>query len=92
LESAGNSQLKIDTRQVKAEFPLGDIGLEPKVWDLGFLEKSLQVYHLPDVLETHEVEFSIPIKNLKPGDNPIYICAIQEDGFLVWSSPIYLVR
>jgi len=70
---------------------LHEIGLEPKVWELGFLEKSLQVYQLPDRLEKCEIEFSIGIKDLKQGDNPIYIRAMQEDGFLVWSSPIYLV-
>jgi len=92
LESGDNAQFKIDTKQIKAEFTLDEIGLEPKIWDLGFLEKSLQVYRLPDALDKPEVEFSIPIKGIKPGDNPIYIRAMQEDGFLIWSSPIYLVR
>jgi hypothetical protein len=92
LELEENTQFKVDSKQVEAEFSLDDIGLEPKVWDLGFLEKSLQVYRLPDVLESREVEFSIPINDLKKGDNPIYIRAMQEDGYLVWSSPIYLVR
>ncbi|MBM3137430.1 MAG: DUF3604 domain-containing protein [Chloroflexi bacterium] len=92
LNSAGNAQFKIDTKQVKAEFSIAEIGLEPKVWDLGFLEKTLQVYRLPDVLDRREVEFSLPVQGLKPGDNPIYIRAMQEDGFLIWSSPIYLVR
>jgi len=92
LDSAGKAQFKIDTHQVKAEFSVADIGLKPKVWDLGFLEKSLQAYRLPDVLESREVGFSIPLQEFRLGDNPIYIRAMQEDGFLVWSSPIYLVR
>lgn len=92
LESGDKAQFKIDTKQINADFSSDDIGLEPKVWDLGFLEKSLQVYRLPDVLDKREVEFSLPIKGMKPGDNPIYIRAMQEDGHLIWSSPIYLVR
>jgi hypothetical protein len=92
LESENTTLFKIDTKQVKAEFSLDEIGLEPKLWDLGFLEKSIQVYRLPNVLETREVEFSVPIKGISQGDNPIYIRAMQEDGFLIWSSPIYLVR
>jgi hypothetical protein len=26
------------------------------------------------------------------GDNPLYVRITQEDGHLVWSSPIYLYR
>ena len=91
LAQADSGCCEIDSKQIKTTFSLHEIGLEPKVWELGFLEKSLQVYQLPDRLEKCEIEFSIGIKDLKQGDNPIYIRAMQEDGFLVWSSPIYLV-
>jgi hypothetical protein len=26
------------------------------------------------------------------GDNALYVCLTQEDGHLVWSSPIYIFR
>ena len=29
---------------------------------------------------------------LHPGDNPLYVHVVQEDGQMAWSSPIYLVR
>ncbi len=92
LENQENGQFNIETKQVKAEFELDNLGLEPKVWDLGFLDKSLQVYRLPDTLDSQPVEFSIPVTDLKKGDNPIYIRATQEDGCLIWSSPIYLIK
>ena len=92
LEHRENGQFVLETKQVKAEFALNGIGLEPKIWDLGFLDKSLQVYRLPDSLDEQPVEFSIPIMNLKNGDNPIYIRATQEDGYQIWSSPVYLVK
>ena len=36
-------------------------------------------------------EFTPSPKQLGNGDNPIYICVVQEDGHMAWSSPIYLV-
>jgi len=27
---------------------------------------------------------------LNSGDNPIYVCVVQQDGHMAWSSPIYL--
>jgi hypothetical protein len=92
LENQGKGQFIIETKQVKAEFTLDGIGLDPKVWDLGALEKSLQVYRLPDTLDGQPVEFSIPVADLKKGDNPIFIRAMQENGCLIWSSPVYLIR
>jgi len=30
------------------------------------------------------------LENLKPGDNPIYMHVIQEDGHMAWTSPVYV--
>lgn len=92
LEKDAAGQFEINSIQAKTKFSMEEIGLDPKVWDFGELEKSLQVYRLPDEMEKKEVEFSMPIKNLKKGDNPIFIRAIQENGYLVWSSPVFLVK
>ena len=90
LAEGSGGQVEINTAQIKARCALDELGLEPKVWELGGLEKELRIYRLPDKLEKKEVSFTLPIKNLKKGDNPIYIRGMQEDGHLVWSSPVYL--
>ncbi len=29
---------------------------------------------------------------LKKGCNPLYLCAVQEDGHMAWTSPVYMMR
>ena len=35
--------------------------------------------------------FAIPKEHMVRGDNPLYVCVVQEDGHMAWSSPIYAV-
>jgi hypothetical protein len=92
LGKPSGGTLAIDTEQVKLTCDIDEIGLEAKVWECGELEKALSICRLPDRQKTNEFSFSLPIENLKQGDNPIYIRMSQEDGHLAWSSPIYVVK
>ena len=61
---------------------------------LGGVGKQIQAYQLPPEGGSCELtaEFQPTKQMLNRGDNPIYICVVQEDGHMAWSSPIYLVR
>jgi hypothetical protein len=50
------------------------------------------VFRLPDENPHRRLLLSrrIPLKTT--GDNALYVCLTQEDGHLVWSSPIYVFR
>jgi hypothetical protein len=50
------------------------------------------VFRLPDENPHRQLRLSrrIPLKST--GDNALYVCLTQEDGHLVWSSPIYVFR
>lgn len=91
LEKPSGGTLEIDTVQVKAVCEIDKLGLEPLVWECGGLEKALKVYRLPDRQESNEFSFTLPLADLKKGDNPIFIRMAQEDGHLAWSSPVYVV-
>ena len=69
-----------------------ELGLAPKIWEMGELEKYIRVERLPDEENPTEFSFRVPINNLKTGDNPIFIRMTQEDGQKAWSSPVYLVK
>lgn len=84
-------KLSIETTHLKAECFLRDLRDEAKSWILGDLDKEMIIYRLPEKLDKDQIEFELPINNLKSGDNPIYIRGTQEDGFRIWSSPIYLI-
>ncbi len=91
LEKPAAGTLIIDTVQRKASCPVRSIGLAPKTWQAGGLDKQIQAYRLPKRSGPSEFEFQIPLTRLLKGDNPIYVCVRQEDGHLAWSSPIYIV-
>lgn len=83
--------IKINTVQGNIEMDVAAIGLEPKVWDFGDLRKEIRIYRLPDQQTTNQFSFSLPLTGLYKGDNPIYIRTCQEDEYIAWTSPIYLV-
>jgi len=82
--------LHICTEQGEVECPVDSLSHEPRTWPYGGLRKELSIYRLP-ARTTREVSLTLPLTDLHPGDNPIYIKLVQEDGHMAWSSPIYMV-
>ena len=92
LEKSDGGQLVLDTAQGQFRCDVSEIGIKPILWQCGGLRKQIQVYRLPDDLDSYSYEFELPLDDLTPGDNPVYVRVTQLDGHMVWSSPIYLVR
>ena len=89
LERPYAGALRIDTVQRRATCAVRSIGLAPRTWKAGGLDKQIRVYRLPDPPRPTEYDLSLPLTDLVAGDNPIYVCVGQEDGHRAWSSPIY---
>ena len=92
LGEGDSGHLCLDTLQGQFRCDVAEIGYTPTVWPCGGLRKQIQAYRLPDKLDAHCIEFDLPLSDLAPGDNPIYVRVDQMDGHMAWSSPIYLVR
>ena len=85
--------LKIETPLIKAGVPLEDIGYEDEVFDnSGVLPRYLKLFRLPSENLHKTMRFSRSIDLKSSGDNPVFIRVTQEDGTLVWTSPIYTYR
>ena len=82
--------LRIDTPLVKCEIAVADIGREDMVFDAGGIRRRIRVFRLPDENPYREVKLSRRIALRPAGDNALYVCLTQEDGHLIWSSPIYV--
>lgn len=82
--------LRIDTALVQANIPLSEIGFEDRAFEAGGIGRRIRVFRLPDENPNRKVhvERTIPLRS--EGDNALYVCLTQEDGHLVWSSPIYI--
>ncbi len=92
LDDPDSGSIEVETLQGSVTSEISAIGLQPLVWDYGGLQKRIEVYRLPEEPGSREFEFSLPLTDLRKGDNPIYIRMTQEDGQMAWSSPVYLVR
>jgi hypothetical protein len=92
LKKPHEGWLDMKTLQRRIECTISSIGLEPQLWECGGLRKKIEIYRLPEGQRSCEFSFSLPLTDLQPGDNPIYIRMTQEDGHMAWTSPIYLER
>ncbi len=91
LEYPSQGILTINTELVKAEIQIGDIGMNDIIFDAGGINRRIRVFRMPDHNPCHEVAFTRRIAILPEQDNALYVCITQEDGHLIWSSPIYII-
>ena len=84
--------LKIETALVQTEIPVAEIGLEDRVFEAGGIARRIRVFRLPDENPQRRVTLERRIALAGDRDNALYVCLTQEDGHLVWSSPIYIFR
>ena len=90
LEKPRAGLLEIETPERRVECEIGSVGLDPRVWKCGGLRTKIEVYRLPDRQYSHEFAFTLPLTELREGDNAIYVRMTQEDGHTAWTSPVYL--
>jgi hypothetical protein len=84
--------LRIDTPLVKCDIAIADIGREDLVFEAGGIGRRIRVFRLPDENQHQQVQISRRIPLQTEHDNALYVCITQEDGHLIWSSPIYVIR
>jgi hypothetical protein len=88
---AGSIDIKLNEIGVCEE--IRSIGFQPRIHRYDGLDKKLEIYRLPSERSNHKVmEFTIQVRDLNRGDNPLFVRVAQEDGHIAWSSPIYAVR
>ncbi|NYT36495.1 DUF3604 domain-containing protein [Allopusillimonas soli] len=92
LQASHNGTLRIDTPLVKETVDVGAIGMEPVTFENGGIKRRLQIYRLPDRNECRRVKHRVRVPLHRGKDNAIYLRATTEDGFFIYSSPVYVVR
>ena len=92
LADPKKGRLKIDTALVKCEVTVADIGRDDLVFEAGGIKRRMRIFRLPDENRHRTIELSRRIALKGAGDSALYVCLTQEDGHLVWSSPIYVFR
>jgi hypothetical protein len=82
--------LRIETGLVKAEVALRDLLASEKRWEAGGLGRGMRAWLMPDDAPS-AFRFTRRMA-LKPGDNGLYLRTTFEDGSVLWTSPVYLLR
>jgi len=90
LRRPNAGRIEVETPEGKVSVGLKEIGRIGRTWDYGGVAKRLKVARLPDRPLSSTMMVSHRLENLKPGDNPIYMHVIQEDGHMAWTSPVYV--
>ena len=85
-----DGSLRIATGLVSAELKLRDLLDGERVWEAGGLGRRLRASLLPAAPPA-----SLRLRRtiaLRPGDNALYLRTTFEDGSVLWTSPVYLLR
>ncbi|MEM8774247.1 MAG: DUF3604 domain-containing protein [Pseudomonadota bacterium] len=92
LDGPLSGRLTCKTSLVDANVILDDLAIDGLEFDAGGLDRKLKAYALPDSLSQSKVDLRTPVSLLETGDTPIWVRVTTEDGFVAWSSPIYLIK
>src|SRR5262245_52450424 len=91
LEHA-TGKLAFKTAPVAGEAAIAELGLEPRVFAAGGLDRAVKLQRLPEVMSEPRMLLRRRIKARPAGAPRLYVRVQQEDGHRMWSSPIYLFR
>jgi len=83
--------LHIDTNLVQARIAIRDLLAGEAVWEAGGLGRRMRAFLLPDDAPV-SMRFERTITLQDDADNALYLRATFEDGSVLWTSPIYLLR
>lgn len=92
LADPNQGQLHIETPLINETIEIATIGMEPLVFENGGIRRRLQVYRLPDENSCRRMAQRVRVPLHRGKDNAIYLRATTEDGFFIYSSPIYIAR
>ena len=85
-------KLAFKTAPVSGEATIAEVGLEPRIFAAGGLERAVKLQRLPETMTESRMVLQRRIKVRPTGDTRLYVRVQQEDGHRLWSSPIYLFR
>jgi hypothetical protein len=92
LEERDAGELSVETPLVSRSIPVRDIGLTPIVLEAGGIKRQMQIYRLPDTNSCRRFKARVRVPLHSGKDNAIYLRASTEDGFFIYSSPVYVTR
>jgi hypothetical protein len=78
--------------RVSFRFHVNELGLKPKVIDVGPVERRVTARRLAAGYTGRAAEFKFIDEGFNIGVNAYWVRIVQSDGEMAWSSPIYVNR
>ncbi len=92
LEQADSGSIQFESRVGQISLDLAELGLKQKVFDFGGMGLKVRVQRYPENLTLSPLLLEREVALQAGKMNPFLIKAIQEDGQIAWSSPIYVTH
>jgi hypothetical protein len=92
LAEATDGVVSFRTEPVSGTCAIGELGVEPRMFEAGGLKRAISLQRLPAVMTERRLTLRRTIAVRPQGDTRLFVRVQQEDGHRMWSSPIYLWR
>ena len=89
--SDDDATFEIETPMGSVKRKITEIDHTPFVESYGKLARELRISRQPADYSVFSLHLERNI-GLIEGDNPLWLCAVFEDGHQAWSSPIYFIQ
>lgn len=90
IEAQSDSVLHFTSAPLSFEIALKDITSDPIIRDAGGIRQQVRLQRLPRCSLGRTVRMDHVDDSVKPGWNAYYLKAVQTDGNMGWTSPIYV--
>ena len=84
--------IRFETDRLGVRVKIEDLTARPKVFRAGGVDARVEVYRVPPKNAPRRLDFVLPLKNLRSGDNPVFVKVVQRDGHMAWSSPMFIEK
>ena len=83
--------LVLDTNLIQATLPVAALRDREHVWEAGGLGRRMRAFLMPEA-GLRRLVLQRQVKLAADHDNALYLRATFEDGSVLWTSPVYLLR
>jgi hypothetical protein len=90
LDAPEDAVITFQSEQVSFGFRPGEVGYEPRVVEVGPVNRRIRVQAISGGPLPSSLEFTFRDEGDLRGVNPYWVKVTQSDGSLAWSSPVYV--
>ncbi|HIJ56105.1 MAG TPA: DUF3604 domain-containing protein, partial [Deltaproteobacteria bacterium] len=90
LEKNGKGVLSFDSLMGRCETNIAELGDQPVIYEFGGLGLNVTIQRYPETTEETTLSLEYQAATGPGRAGPYFVKAIQEDGHMAWSSPIFI--